>query len=244
MAPNRTPTPNIWGTRKCRTYPSNILFVGVLSLLSTIRLLTLLSANLTESERTSSAMHAKCLVCDKPVIGVSNVLTSKSASALPGVDSPGFPSTPAIQMGYDKAKARAAEQERSGKEGGGGETPKPVPGTGTGRSSAPGPGKKPPVNVTAEFSVMKNSIDLPPIGVRRPPTVPRSFTSISFDVFLFIHAVYFGRCLVYCISQQEGVYSSGQANYPQPGAAAKNFKSRIRSSAGGGVGPSYTLDTR
>ena len=112
------------------------------------RLLSLLSANLEESERTASALHAKCLACDKPVMGINKqVLTSKS-SPLPGTDDPFRAPSPPL---YDKRKEAEREKEKD-KDRPYSTAKRRVAGT--------------PLVVSAEVSVMRSTIDLPVIAVR------------------------------------------------------------------------------
>lgn len=139
------------------------------------KLLTLLSANLAENERAASALHQKCLVCDKPVGTIAAVPPPLPGSPSRSVESAGL-------FGFDKREEReAAKLASKGKKG----------------------GRKGDVKIEAEYSVLKSSIDLPPLG--------------------------------------EAAVSGGNNNSLSMG---NKIKQRVRASAGGGVGPSYTQDTR
>lgn len=137
------------------------------------KLLTLLSANLAENERAASALHQKCLVCDKPVGTI--------AQAPPPPGSPSRSVESAGLFGFDKREEReASKQAARGKRGG---------------------GRKGDIKIEAEYSVLKSSIDLPPLG-------------------------------------EAAATSANNSN------TGNKIKQRVRASAGGGVGPSYTQDTR
>ena len=113
------------------------------------RLLSLLSENLAENDRTASALHAKCLVCDKPV----NTLNSQIFGPKSPVHS--LAEAPMQPIGYDKGREREI-QEREAQN------------SSNRRRRVVGNAMMGSASVTSfstDVSVVRSSIDLPPLGV-------------------------------------------------------------------------------
>jgi len=113
------------------------------------KLLSLLSENLAENERSASAIHAKCLVCDKPVtisappntfVGSKSSNVQRTASPPDRAKDMDLPiSEGDNRLGSKASRVAAASRQQQRRQ-------------------------KTTFSVSGEVSIMRSSIDLPPLG--------------------------------------------------------------------------------
>jgi len=175
--------------------------------------------NLTTADLATSAaaVHAKCLICDKPVSSqrsrqsiVSNKLNNaiSSANVVGGVagTSSSLYSRSLPQLGYEKSMD--APPSRGGDK----------------RSTSPNGTKSGRVKVATDMAIVRSSIEPLPELSDSQANSPRLAIDLS-------------------IAPTSGnpILTNNQAT---AALAQQQIKQRIRSSAGGGMGPGYKKDTR
>ena len=162
----------------------------------------------------ASAVHAKCLVCDKPVKSISLAPISTSKRSYSPERSSNNQYSGGVGGFYDKGLDRREGSLATASQGSawgshvGGPTASSaddipnLPGAGPETSSTSSKAAK----FSAEFTIVRNSIDLPPID----------------DV-----------------NSRSPSRLMGQG-----GGVVQQIKQRIRAGAGGGLGPNYSQDSR